>query len=56
MSTPSLVERLRPFVDETIQSLATTQFSVDPIGGALYFKATSIEKRSGFACPIATLA
>lgn len=42
MSTPSLADRLRPFVDDTIKSLAKTEFRVDPIGGALYSKATSI--------------
>ena len=39
---PSLVDRLRPFVDDTIASLARTDFRVDPIGGERYSKATSI--------------
>lgn len=37
-----LVDRLRPFVDETIKSLAQTDFRVDPIGGEHYSRATSI--------------
>jgi len=42
MSVPRLVDRLRPFVDDTIASLAKTEFRVDPIGGEQYSKATSI--------------
>lgn len=39
---PRLVDRMRPVVDETIESLAHTDFRIDPIGGAYYSKATSI--------------
>ena len=42
MPVSSLVDRLRPFVDETIASLAKTAFRVDPVGGERYSKATSI--------------
>jgi len=42
MPVQSLVDRLRPFVDDTIASLARTDFRVDPIGGERYSKATSI--------------
>lgn len=42
MAVESLVDRLRPFVDETIASLARADFRVDPIGGEQYSKATSI--------------
>ena len=42
MAVQSLVDRLRPFVDDTIASLAKTEFRIDPIGGEQYSKATSI--------------
>jgi hypothetical protein len=42
MSAASLVDRLRPFVDEAVGSLAKTAFRIDPIGGERYSKATSI--------------
>ena len=42
MTVPRLVDSLRPFVDDTIASLAKTDFRVDPIGGEHYSKATSI--------------
>ena len=42
MPAPSLVDRLRPVIDDTIASLAKTAFRVDPIGGEQYSKATSI--------------
>ena len=42
MPVPRLIDRLRPVVDETIASLAKTDFRVDPIGGEHYSKATSI--------------
>lgn len=42
MSPASLLDRLRPLVDETIGSLAQTKFRTDPIGGERYSKATSI--------------
>lgn len=38
----SRLDCLRPFVDETIASLARTEFRTDPIGGEQYSKATSI--------------
>lgn len=42
MSSVSLLDRLRPLVDDTIASLSRTAFRVDPIGGEQYSKATSI--------------
>ena len=42
MPVPRLVDRMRPVVDVTIDSLANTAFRVDPIGGEQYSKATSI--------------
>lgn len=42
MPAPSLVDRMRPVVDEAVDSLAKVAFRVDPIGGAYYSKATSI--------------
>ena len=42
MPVQRLVDRLRPIVDVTVDSLAKTGFRVDPIGGEHYSKATSI--------------
>lgn len=42
MTSTRLVDRMRPIVDEAVESLARVAFRVDPIGGAYYSKATSI--------------
>jgi len=42
MKQTSLLDRLKPVVDETINSLAKTEFRIDPIGGERYSQATSI--------------
>jgi hypothetical protein len=42
MLKADLLDRLRPMVDRTIESLAKTQFRTDPIGGDLYSRQTSI--------------
>jgi hypothetical protein len=41
-SSTSVLERLRPLVDDAIEKLRSTTFREDPIGGRKYSRATSI--------------